>query len=297
MTAPNAKTRRTRRKQDYSGYLFALPYLLLFGGFVLLPLLYGLVVSFYRLEMLSTHPPQFVGLANFREALADSYFWRAMWATLRFVLLASLPTVCTALLIAVGIQTVPQRRQTFYRAAFYLPTVVTISVAGILWRWFYNSEFGLFNHYLAFLGLKVPWITDASLAMPSLALMTVWWAIGGPVVALLAGLQSISPTYYEAAGLDGATPRQQFWHITLPLLRPVLLFVVVLNVIGAFQVFGQVFMITNGGPELSTRTMVQYIYETAFYNYRMGYAAALSWLLFLVIGLFSAVQFRLMRER
>ncbi len=288
---------RTRRRRDYTGYLFALPYLLLFGGFVLLPLLYGLVVSFYRLEMLSTRPPEFVGLANFREALADSYFWRAMWATFRFVLLASLPTVCTALLIAVGVQSVPRNRQTFYRAAFYLPTVVTISVAGILWRWFYNSEFGLFNHYLAFLGLKFPWITDSNWAMPSLALMTVWWAIGGPVVALLAGLQSISPTYYEAADLDGATPRQQFWNITLPLLRPVLLFVVVLNVIGAFQVFGQVFMITNGGPELSTRTMVQYIYENAFYNYRMGYAAALSWLLFLVIGLFSAVQFRLMREK
>jgi multiple sugar transport system permease protein len=286
-----------RGLRRYSGYLFALPYLLLFGGFVVLPLLYGLGLSLFRWEMLSSAPPQFVGVANYREALGDQYFWRALTATLRFVVLAVPLTICFALLIAVGIQSLPRRRQTFYRAAYYLPTVVTISVAGILWRWFYNSEFGLFNAYLANIGLKVPWITDTDWAMPSLVLMSLWWTAGGPMVALLAGLQNIPQPYYEAAALYGATASQQFWRITLPLLRPVLLFVVVLNVIGAFQVFGQVYMITRGGPELSTRTLVQYIYETAFNNYRMGYAAALSWLLFLVIALFSAVQFRLMREK
>jgi multiple sugar transport system permease protein len=169
-------------------------------------------------------------------------------------------------------------------------------VAGILWRWFYNSEFGLFNAYLTPLGLKVPWITDARWAMKSIVLMTLWWTVGGPTVALLAGLQNIPAHYHEAAALDGATGGQTFLHVTLPLLRPVLLFVVVLNIIGAFQVFGQTFMITRGGPELSTRSLVQYIYETAFNNYRMGYAAALSWLLFLVIAAFSFAQFRLMRE-
>ncbi len=286
-----------RRLHAYSGYLFALPYLLLFGGFVVLPLLYGLTLSFFRWEMLSVRPPQFVGLANFREALHDPYFWQSLGATLKFVAMAVLPTVCVALLVAVGIESVPGRRQGFYRAAFYVPTVVTISVAGLLWRWFYNSEFGLFNVYLGGVGIKVPWITDARWAMPSLVIMTLWWTMGGPMVVLLAGLKSISPVYYEASALDGATPRQQFWYVTLPLLRPILLFVIVLNVIGAFQVFGQVYMITRGGPELSTRTLVQYIYETAFNNYRMGYAAALSWLLFLVIALFSVLQFRLLRER
>lgn len=285
------------RLQAYIGYLFALPYLLLFGGFVALPLLYGLTLSFFRWEMLSVRPPQFVGFANFQEALHDPYFWQSLGATLKFVAMAVLPTVCVALLVAVGIESVPGKRQGFYRAAFYVPTVVTISVAGLLWRWFYNSEFGLFNVYLGGVGIKVPWITDARWAMPSLVIMTLWWTMGGPMVVLLAGLKSISPVYYEASALDGATPRQQFWYVTLPLLRPILLFVIVLNVIGAFQVFGQVYMITRGGPELSTRTLVQYIYETAFNNYRMGYAAALSWLLFLVIALFSVLQFRLLRER
>ena len=287
----------SRRAGRYTGYLFALPYLILFGGFVILPLVYGLGLSLFRWEMLSPLPAQFVGVANFQEAMSDSYFWRALGTTLRFVVMAMPPTIGLALLIAVGLQAAPRRRQSFYRAAYFLPTIITISVAGILWRWFYNSEFGLFNAFLAPVGIKIPWITDTAWAMPSIVLMTLWWTVGGPMMALLAGLQNIPISYYEAASLDGATPGKQFWRITLPLLKPVLLFVVVLNVIGSFQVFGQVYMITRGGPELSTRTLVQYIYETAFNNYRMGYAAALSWLLFLLIAAFSFIQFRLMRER
>lgn len=283
--------------QRYAGYLFALPYLLLFATFIVLPLLYGLGLSLFRWDMLSPRPAQFIGGKNFVEAFGDQYFWRALGSTLRFVVLAVPLTVSLSLLIAVGVQRIPQKRQALYRAAYYLPTVITISVAGILWRWFYNSEFGLFNAALSPLGVKVPWITDASWAMPSLVLMSIWWTTGGPMVALLAGLQNIPTAYYEAASLDGASGWQQFWRITLPLLRPVLLFVTVLNVIGAFQVFGQVYMITRGGPELSTRTLVQYIYETAFNNYRMGYAAALSWLLFAVIAVFSIIQFRMARER
>lgn len=286
----------SRKLRALSGYLFALPYLMLFGGFVVLPLLFGLGLSLFRWEILSTRPAQFVGGANFSEALRDPYFWKALYATIRFVALAVPPTLILALAISSGIHAVPRKRQAFYRAAYFLPTVITISVAGILWRWFYNSEFGLFNAYLGQVNVKIPWITDARWAMPSIVLMTLWWTVGGPMVALLAGLQNIPVSYYEAASLDGATGWKQFRFITLPLLRPVLLFVTVLNVTGAFQVFGQVYMITRGGPELSTRTLVQYIYETAFNNYRMGYASALSWLLFLLIALFSALQFRLMRE-
>lgn len=281
----------------YSGYLFALPYLILFSMFLLLPLLYGLILSFCKWELVTRVPPTFVGIENYQKAMADTYFWQALFATGKFVLLAAPITVLTALLIAVGLSTVKNNRQTFYRAAFFIPTMITISVTGVLWRWFYNSEFGLFNALLAPLGIKVPWISDVRFAMPSIVLMTLWWTVGGPMVVLLAGIQQIPPSYHEAASLDGANAWQKFLNITLPMLRPVLLFVGVLNVIGAFQVFGQVFMITRGGPELSTRTLVQYIYETAFNNYHMGYAAALSWILFLVIAVFSFIQFRLTRER
>lgn len=288
---------RHRLRRGITAYLFALPFLTLFATFVLYPLAYGLGLSLFRWEMLSPLPPQFVGAGNYREAFADPYVTKALAATCRFVLMAVVPTVGLALLIALGLQAMPTRRRAFYRAAYFLPTMITISVAGILWRWFYNSEFGVFNAYLAPLGQKIPWITDPNWAMPSVVLMTLWWTLGGPTVVLLAGLQNISPSYAEAASLDGASGFQRFLYVTLPLLRPVLLFVVVLNVIGAFQAFGQVYMITRGGPELSTRTLVQFIYDTAFNNYRMGYAAALSWVLFLVIAVFAFLQFRLLREK
>jgi len=281
----------------WSGYLYALPYLLLFGVFIVAPLLYGLGLSLFQWEMLSRLKPRFIGAANYLEALHDPYFWKALGATFRFVVMEVPFTIGLALLIAVGLKSLRGKRQAFYRAAYFAPTILTISVAGLLWRWFYNSEFGLFNAYLGHLGIKIPWLTDTGWAMLSIVLMTLWWTVGGPMVVLLAGLQNIPPHYHEAAALDGATGWQSFRHITLPLLRPVLLFVVVINIIGAFQVFGQTFMITRGGPELSTRSLVQYIYDTAFNHYRMGYAAALSWLLFLVIAVFSLTQFRLMKER
>lgn len=277
-------------------YGFLLPYLFLFAGFLLLPLLFGFGLSFYRWEMLSPAPPHLAGLTNYREAVTDEYFWRALRATFYFVVLAVPSTVAAALAIAVALNNLP-RRQALYRAAFLLPTMMSVSVVGILWRWFFSNDFGLFNGWLAPLGISIPWISDPRWAMPSIVLMTLWWTAGGSMLVLLAGLQQIPSHYYEAASIDGANGWEQFRHITLPLLRPVLLFVIVTGIIGAFQVFGQTFMVTHGGPELSTRVLVQYLYETAFNHYRMGYGAAMSWLLFAVIALFAALQFRLGRER
>jgi multiple sugar transport system permease protein len=284
------------RVHHVAGWLFVLPYLTLLTAFLLIPLVFGLGLSLMRWEMLSPLPPESVGLGNYREALGDEYFWRAICATALFVAMVVPLTIGPALLIALGLSAV-RKRSGLYRAAYFLPTMINISVAGILWRWFYNSEFGLFNAYLEPLGLKIPWITDAGWAMPSIVFMSLWWGLGGPAVILLAGLRQIPGEYYEAAAIDGATGWKRLAHITLPLLRPVMLFVVIINIIAAFQVFGQTFMITRGGPELATRVLVQYIYETAFNHYRMGYGAAMSWLLFVIIAVFSIVQFRLMRER
>jgi ABC-type sugar transport system permease subunit len=281
----------------YSGYLFLAPYLLLFCVFLVVPLCYGLSLSFFEWEMISPYPPRFSGLENYREALKDKYFWMALWATVRFVVMIVPTVICGALLVAAAINALPAKRQSVFRALFFFPTLISISVAGILWRWFFNTEFGLFNAGLANFGMKVPWLSDARWAMKSISLMTFWWTLGGPMVILLAGLNQIPDHYYEAAAIDGANAIQRFFYITIPLLRPVLLFVIVMSVIGSFQVFGQTFMITRGGPEFSTRVLVQYIYETAFSFYRMGYGAAMSWLLFLVIAVFSIIQFRIMRER
>jgi multiple sugar transport system permease protein len=299
-TVPAAVPRKSGSPKSWarwSGYLFAAPYLILFCGFLILPLVYGLCLSFYRWELLSRVPPHFVGGSNYKEAFGDPYFWKALWATTRFVVMAVPCTVALALAMAMGIHAMPLNRQSIYRAAYFLPTILTISVVGVLWRWFFNSEFGMFNAYLGHYGIKVPWITDVHYATKSIVLMTLWWTAAGPMVILLAGLHDIPAQFHEAAALDGASGWNQFKYVTLPLLRPVLLFVMVMNIIGSFQVFGQTFLITSGGPELSTRSLVQYIYETAFRNYRMGYAASLSWILFVIIAVFSFGQFRLMRER
>ena len=299
----------TSPSRRLTGYLFLVPYLTLFCVFLLLPLCYGLMLSFQRYNMVESKDvlPTFVGLENYREAMfkpnpdgtrGDRNFWRALNATARFVVMAVPATVGLALLLAVGIDSLPSRRAAFYRLCIFIPTMITISVAGILWRWFYNSQFGVFNALLATVGIDpINWITDKRYAMPSIVLMTVWWTVGGPTVILLAGLKQIPDAYYEAAAIDGAVGWRRFLYITLPLLRPVLLFVTVLNVIGAFQIFGQTFIITRGEPELTTRVLVHYIYDTAFNFYRMGYGSAMSWLLFLVIVVFSVFQFRVLRER
>lgn len=289
-----------RKRSEAKGWLFALPHLLLFAAFVLGPLLFGLGLSLFRWDILTSRPAQFVGAANYQEALKDEYVTKALWATVRFVVMAVPSTIVLALLLALGLAAVPEKRRPFWRALCYLPHLLTVSVVGLLWRWFYNTEFGLFNAYLVkFFGpqAKQPWLSDVNLAMPAIVIMTLWWTLGGPMLVFLAAIQNIPTAYHEAAAIDGATGWQTFWRVTLPQLRPVLLFSIVMNVIGSFQVFGQVFMITRGGPELSTRTLVQYIYDTAFNNYRMGYAAAISWILFLVIAVFSVIQFRLMREK
>jgi len=280
-----------------SGYLFLAPYLALFAVFLVLPLLSGLGLSLFQWELVSPAPARFVGLANYSEALHDKYFWKALAATFRFVVLQVPLSVALALSTALALHALPKGRQAPYRAACFLPAMISISVAGILWRWFYNNEFGLLNAWLAHFGMKAPWISDPRWAMKSLVLMSVWWGFGGPVVVFLAGLHEIPRQFLEAAAIDGANAWQRFRHVTLPLLRPVFLFVVVLNTIGGFQMFGQAFMITRGGPEFSTRVLVQYIYQTAFTNYRMGYGAAMSWLLFLVIAVFSFGQFRLLQEK
>ncbi len=302
---PPRREIRGIRASDLTGYLFLLPYLALFSTFLLLPLGYGLWLSVMQYEMVSPEmlaqqPPKFVGLANYREALGDPYFWKALGATFRFVVMTSPLTILLALALALAISTVPDRRQHLYRLAIFMPTMITISVAGLLWRWLYSTQFGVFNAILLKLDLvdhPVPFLTDIHLAMKSIVGMTLWWTLGGPLIILLAGIRQIPDVYYEAAALDGATGWRRTFHITLPLLKPILLFAVVLNIIGAFQVFGQPYIITGGGPERSTLVLVQYIYVTSFLNFRLGYGAAMSWLLFLLIAGFSVIQFRLMREK
>jgi multiple sugar transport system permease protein len=184
-----------------------------------------------------------------------------------------------------------------FRSAFTTPLMISVSSVGVLWVWFLNPTFGLINYYFGLVGLPGQnWLTQNIWAMVAVVITTVWWTSGWNLVLFLAGLQEISESLYEAAKLDGANSWALFRYITIPGLRPTLLFVGVTTIIGSFRVFGQVLVMTGGGPFDSTRTLVQHIYETGFRNFRMGSASAIAWALFLIVMIFILLQFRLLRE-
>ncbi|MFZ4508413.1 MAG: carbohydrate ABC transporter permease [Fimbriimonas sp.] len=286
-----------KRLMHRTGYLFLAPYAASFLVFVVLPIAVSLVLSFMRFDLTAQSSAGFVGGDNYRDAVADPYFWSAVRATLLFAVMIVPGLIVVGFSMALGINAM-SRGQATVRALVFLPGMLNVAITGILWQWFFNGQFGLFNFLLKKLGgAGQPWLSDKAFAMPSIVLMSVWWTVGGTAIILLTALQQIPGQYFEAAALDGADTPKLFRHITVPLMRPVLSFVMVTTSIAGFQMFGQAFMLTRGGPELSTRGVSQYIYETAFNSYRMGYGAAMSWLLFGLIFVFGAFQYRMMRRR
>ncbi len=284
------------KKRSLIGVLFLAPYALSFLTFVVVPIGVALTLSFMQFDLTNRQNIHFVGMGNYQDAWKDDYFWQALKATLSYAVLMIPSLVVAAMGMALGMHAMSKGRN-IIRALLFLPVMLNVVVTAILWRWFYDGQFGLFNFLLEKVGMdKIPWLSEKAVAMPAIVLMSLWWALGGASVVLLAALQQIPTQIFEAAVLDGATGSRLFSKITLPLLKPVLFFVVVTNTIGAFQVFGQPFLLTRGGPELATRGLVQYIYETAFNNYRMGYGAAMSWMLFAVIAVLALGQYRLMRR-
>ncbi|BDI29556.1 hypothetical protein CCAX7_16070 [Capsulimonas corticalis] len=305
--APAAAPRRDDR---WSGWLFALPHFLLFLVFLLAPTLFGLYLSLHNWHVLAKHHP-FVGLANYQSALSDDIFWLALRNTAYFVILAVPAGNLVSLLLALGLAGV-KRFATFYKVAFYLPVVISIAVVAVLWQWLFNTQVGLLNLYLdaAVTGLRhlglplapfepIPWLSNPHMAMPSIALMSIWWGAGGNMILYLAGINNIAPDYYEAATIDGANGWQRFWAITWPLLKPTTLFCLVFSVLGAFQVFGQSYVLYGGasGPGRAALTMVLYMYQQGFSQYEIGYGAAIAYLLFAVVLMLTGIQFWLFSGR
>lgn len=285
-----------KQRQQTTGALFMLPYGLSFSLFILFPIGVALFLSVMQYDLTAKDSIKFIGGQNFTDLMKDDYFKQAFVATVRYVILMVPSLLVTALALAVGLNAL-EKGKNLFRGMIFLPGMFTIAVAAILWQWFYNLEFGFFNFLIRhFGGQPVPWLSEKALAMPSIVLMSLWWTSGGTAVILLAALQQIPKMYLEAASLDGAGSWVTFARITIPLIRPVLLFTVLTQTIGAFQMFPQASLLTAGGPELSTRGAVQYIYETAFNNYRLGYAASMSWALTAVIMVFGIAQFVAMRR-
>jgi multiple sugar transport system permease protein len=277
-----------------AGWVFLSPWFLSFLLFGLYPILASLLQSFHDYSPLRPDAARFIALANYAEALADPKFWTAMRNTLVFVF-GTLPfTTVIALGLAVCLDRAFPGR-TIFRAGFFLPTVVSVVVLSLVFKGIYAPD-GPLNGLLAAAGLPAPrWLLDPNTALPAIMAMDVWAASGYYMVIFLAGLKSIPQELYESASLDGASGWRRFVSITLPLLRPTFLFVLVVNTVRSLQIFTEVFVMTRGGPLDSTLTAVYYLYEEAFFRFRLGYASAVAWILFAVTLALAAVQARWLR--
>jgi multiple sugar transport system permease protein len=295
VSPPPRAARPRLRGSALTPYLFLAPGLLLFAVFRLYPLLDGLRLSFTNAR-LGRAQQAFVGLANYARLLEDTRFQVSLVNTAFYTVASTLPILAIPLALAVALNRGIALR-TVLRSVFFFPFTLSVVTVGLTWLWLLDPVVGPVNHALKTLGLPVrPWLADPHTAMWAIIGTTVWWVSGYYLVIYLAGLQDIPRELHEAAALDGASGWRSFWSITLPLLRPVLLFVFVTHIIGSFQIFGQVFVLTQGGPGDATRTVVQHLYETAFQNFfHFGSASAMAWVLFAVILGFSLLQFRLLR--
>lgn len=273
--------------------LFLLPGLLGLVSFTIAPLLASLVLTLFQWDLLT--PPKFVGFANFVQLSQDQTFWSALQHTLGFIA-GYLPLVVVlALGLALALNA-PLRGIAFIRTAFFLPVVSSWVAVALLWSWLFNPKFGLVNYVLSLVGIAGPgWLFDAHWAMPAIILTSVWKDLGFVLVLFLAGLQAIPHDYYESAALDGAGRFRQLTAITLPLLAPTTFFVTIISLINSFQVFDQVWVMTEGGPAGSTTVVVEQIVKHAFRYGEMGYASAISWVLFAVVFVVTLVQFRAQR--
>jgi len=282
------------RRGRWFGYIYGGPVIIAFLVFNLYPMVLGLYLSFTRWDILS--PPTFIGLGNWADLFKDDLLLRAVLQTLYYAVVSVAGATALSIALALALN---QRLKTigFYRTFFFLPAVTSLVAIAMVWRWIYNTEFGVLNAFLGSLGINpVNWLGDPVLAMPAVILMSIWRSAGFNTVLFLAGLQGVPQEYYEAAEIDGASKWDRFVHITLPLISPTTFFVVVNGLIGSWQVFDQVYILTRGGPLLSTVTVVYLIYSNGFEWYKTGYAAAMAYGLFLIIIALTAIQFRLQKR-
>ena len=254
-------------------------------------------MSFTNASLVKSGLNGFAGLANYKEALQSSDFWSSLWHTIWFTILTTPPLIAIALGLALLADRAGRGRW-FYRLAFFAPYVLPSAVVALIWMWLYTPSLGLFDTTLTKIGITPPnWLGSESFAMWSLAITTVWWTLGFNFVLYLAGLQEIPRELYEAAAIDGAGPWQQIRTITIPMLGRTTTLVAVLQVIASLKVFDQMYLMTSGGPNFATRSILEYIYDEGFTNFRVGYASALSTLFFIVVLAVSAGWFAIVRRQ
>lgn len=278
-------------KRKVFPYVLVMPTVLLFCTYIFYPALSGFVYSFQKWDGIG--PMKYVGLANFEKLITDSGFLSSLQRTAVYTII-SIPLIfCAALAMALVVSR-ELRGVGFFRMSFYFPFMLSPVIIGFSWRFLLTSDFGLISYLSQSLGsTPIEFLTDKNLAMATVIFITVWGSAGYYMMMFVAGLKSISPTYYEAAKLDGANAVQSFVHITFPLLKPTSLLVIVLSTIGVLKSYALVNSVTGGGPGAATKFLVQLIYETAFKKNKMGYASAMTIVLFLILTILTVIQFKL----
>lgn len=289
-----SSARRESRAIDWAGYAFVAFFAVPFFLFNVLPVLFGLYVSFTEWSIIGE--PRWVGLANFREALQDEWLRQSFVNVLLYALVIVPGVVLTGLTFALFVnQGWPLSG--LARTILFTPNVVSATVIGLVWVWLLDTQYGLVNGYLGAFGISpIPWLTSTRWSLVGVSIASIWWDMGLAFVLLLAALQDVPEELYDAAALDGAGRWRQFWYVTLPHLRPALSMVVTLQLISTMRIFSQVYVMTNGGPAGSSSSVIYHIYQTAIVRNMLGYASAVSVLLFAVILVLTLVQRLLFRE-
>ena len=286
-------------RQDLTGWAFAAPFVILFGIFLALPILAAFVMSFtsFGLEDLANPSgTSFVGLQNYAELFNDPKFWQSLGNTVYFVVVGVPLTLILGLAIANAVSRGITRFRTAFRVGYYLPVITSIVAIAVVWRFLLNPDVGLINMLLKDVGITGPnWLADPALAMPSIIAMAVWRNLGFAMVVFIAGMQAIPAMLYEAAAIDGAGRWQSFRYVTLPMLRPTILFMLVITTIGYLQLFEEPFVMTDGGPLDATLSVTMYMYQQGFEFFHQGYASAIAYVLFVIVAVVAFLQFKFLR--
>ena len=293
----SGRLRETLRqiRKNGSAYLFLAPGLIHFMIFTLFAVSFAFFISFHEWNIIRPEKP-YVGLENYLRLFQDKRFLRAVINTFTFMVGVPLNLI-SGLAVALLLNT-KVRGQAIFRTMFYIPTITPLVVSAIIWKWVYQGDYGLLNYYLLKVGIiqeKIFWLADPDLALPALILMGIWGGTGSTMVIYLAGLQSIPEEMYDAAKVDGANLWQRLLYVTIPLLRPTTFFLFITGIIGAFQIFTEVYIMTNGGPLNRTTTIGYYLYINAFREFEMGYATAMAFVLFAMIFIFTLIQWKYTR--
>jgi multiple sugar transport system permease protein len=295
--AKRSRPKRTKRQQReiLAAYLFLSPALVLFLVFIAGPFLGAFGLSLFSWDMFT--PPRFVGLANYAQLLTDMSARTAFWNTVIFTFWSLVLHLGLGMLLALAVnRAISGALKYFLRTAYFFPLMMSWASVALMWLYLLDPNFGIVNFYLNKLGLPTPnWLATSTTALPSLIFVDLWRTLGFSFVILLSGLTSVPSHFYEAARLDGAGAWRRFWSVTLPLMSPTLLFTCIITMVGAFQIFDPMFVMTSGGPGTATTSIVLYIYQTGFQNFQVGYASTLALIVFVVIMLLTVVQLTVSR--